>query len=296
VLAIVDFGFVPPAVTVYRGETVRWTNSATIRPHTTSSLTGVWDSGTLAPGQSFSFTFAAAGDYDYRCLIHPSMTGRITVLEASVTSTPTVSGAPGTPTSTSTATDTATPTPTATPTDTATPTATATDTATPTAGVFSVWSDATVPALPADPSETTAIELGVKFRASVDGYVRGVRFYKGPGNTGTHVGNLWRGDGTLLASAIFIDETASGWQQVTFASPVLIKANTTYVASYYAPDGHYAFDQSYFTADVANGPLTTLADGADGPNGVYLYAVGGGFPTESYSASNYWVDVVFSTG
>ncbi len=41
-----------------------------------------------------------------------------------------------------------------------------------------------------------------------------------------------------------------------------------------------------------NGPLTALADGAGGGNGVYLYGAGG-FPTQTYNATNYWVDVVF---
>ena len=43
--------------------------------------------------------------------------------------------------------------------------------------------------------------------------------------------------GTLLASATFSNETASGWQQVNFSSPVSITAGTTYIASYEAPVG-----------------------------------------------------------
>jgi hypothetical protein len=34
------------------------------------------------------------------------------------------------------------------------------------------------------------VELGVKFTSDVDGQVTGIRFYKGSGNSGTHVGNL----------------------------------------------------------------------------------------------------------
>ena len=40
-------------------------------------------------------------------------------------------------------------------------------------------------------ADTSAVELGVKFRANQAGYVTGIRFYKGSGNTGTHVGSLW---------------------------------------------------------------------------------------------------------
>ncbi|HEX2272735.1 MAG TPA: DUF4082 domain-containing protein, partial [Acidimicrobiales bacterium] len=47
------------------------------------------------------------------------------------------------------------------------------------------------------------LELGVKFRSDVAGTVTGGRFYKGAGDAGTHVGNLWSASGTLLASATF---------------------------------------------------------------------------------------------
>ena len=70
-----------------------------------------------------------------------------------------------------------------------------------------------------------------------------MRFYKGATNTGTHVGNLWTRTGTLLATATFTGETASGWQQVTLAAPVASPPNTTYVASYHAPRGHYAVNE-----------------------------------------------------
>src|SRR6185503_15680425 len=63
----------------------------------------------------------------------------------------------------------------------------------------SVWSDGTTPAV------TTlvgggALELGLRVRATADGQVTGVRFYKGAHNTGTHVGRLWSSSGQLLAS------------------------------------------------------------------------------------------------
>ena len=81
---------------------------------------------------------------------------------------------------------------------------------------------------------------------------------------------------------------------MNFASPVTVAANTTYVASYYAPNGHYSTSDGYFTTPTTNGPLTALQDGADGPNGVYKYGATG-FPTVGYAASNYWVDVVYDT-
>jgi len=135
----------------------------------------------------------------------------------------------------------------------------------------------------------------VKFRANTDGYICGLRFYKGAGNSGTHVGKLWSSTGTLLTSATFSNETATGWQQVDFPAPVPIQANTLYVASYLAPVGGYAGDTGYFaTSGVTNGPLYALSDGESGGNGVYLYG-SGGFPSNTYQSTNYWVDVVFTT-
>ena len=157
-----------------------------------------------------------------------------------------------------------------------------------------VWSSSTVPANPAD-TDSSALELGFKFRTTQNGYITGVRFYKGTGNTGTHIGHLWSSNGTILATATFTNETATGWQQVNFASPVAITANTTYVASYFAPLGHYSYNSAFFTSAVVNGPLRALANGEDGGNGLYLYAPNGGFPVNTWNSNNYWVDVVFST-
>jgi PKD repeat protein len=159
---------------------------------------------------------------------------------------------------------------------------------------YSVWSSATTPGTVTDP-DANAVELGVKFRADVSGTITGIRFYKGPQNTGTHVANLWTSTGQLLATATFTNETATGWQQVNFASPVAIAANTTYIASYHTAVGHYSSDTNYFaTSGVHTGPLQALANGTDGPNSVYLYGAGG-FPTQTYNSANYWVDVTFST-
>jgi methionine-rich copper-binding protein CopC len=161
-----------------------------------------------------------------------------------------------------------------------------------------VWSGSTVPGNPAVTNDSSPIEVGMKFRASVSGSIVAIEFYKGTGNTGTHIGHLWTSTGTLLATVTFTNESASGWQQAVLSTPVTIQANTTYVVSYYAPNGHYAFDSNYFaTSGVNSYPLQALANGVDGGNGVFIYPTssGGAFPNGTYNAANYWVDVVFST-
>jgi plastocyanin len=73
---IVDVAFAPASLLVPPGTTVIWTNAG-VAPHTVSG--DFADSGTLEPGQTFSFTFTEPGTYPYRCLFHPGMTGEIVV-------------------------------------------------------------------------------------------------------------------------------------------------------------------------------------------------------------------------
>ena len=146
-------------------------------------------------------------------------------------------------------------------------------------------------------ADAGAYELGTKFQASVSGWVAGVRFYKGTGNNGTHTGSLWTSSGTRLATGTFTNETASGWQTMKFANPVQISANTTYVVSYYDPDGHYGMDPELFATSLNTPPLTVVrADyiNAGGGNGVYN-AGGPGFPTQTSDGASYSVDVIFDT-
>ena len=111
--------------------------------------------------------------------------------------------------------------------------------------------------------------------------------------TGTHVGSLWTRTGTRLGQVTFTGESASGWQQATFDSPIPVTANTTYVASYFTPTS-YAVTGGYFTSSATTrGPLTALQNGTDGGNGIYRYtSTAGTFPNLSFGAENYWVDVV----
>jgi hypothetical protein len=156
-------------------------------------------------------------------------------------------------------------------------------------GPFTIWSAAATPQT-ADVGDGNSVELGVQFTSSISGTITGLNFYKGPLNTGTHVADLWSSSGQLLATATFTNETASGWQQVSFSQPVAVTAGTTYVASYHTDVGQYAADRGYFTSAYSSGPLQVPADG-----GVYGYGPAGTFPTGSFASSNYWVDVVFKS-
>jgi hypothetical protein len=151
----------------------------------------------------------------------------------------------------------------------------------------------------ANDNNSTGIENGVKFQSNVNGYITGIRFYKGNGNTGTHIGHLWDASGNMLGQATFTNETTSGWQEVTFASPVSITANTTYIASCFSNLGYYAYTDPYFTQPVTSGYLTALQDidpdNSGNGNGVYKYSSSSVFPDQNFQSSNYWIDVVFNT-
>jgi plastocyanin len=77
-LTISDFAFTPRELTIPVGSTVTVVNRDEA-VHDWTSATGVWASGDLRQGESFSFTFRTAGRYDYLCERHPEMTGTITV-------------------------------------------------------------------------------------------------------------------------------------------------------------------------------------------------------------------------
>jgi hypothetical protein len=159
---------------------------------------------------------------------------------------------------------------------------------------LTIWSDNTIPSIPL--YMDSPVELGVKFRSDVVGSITGIRFYKGPGNTGIHTGSLWTLSGGLLATGTFTNETATGWQQLTFSNPVAISANTTYIASYHTNTG-FAVDVGYFVPHGAdNAPLHALQWSGTNGNGVFIYGPGGQFPSYSSTGQNYWVDIVFNGG
>src|SRR4051794_5768981 len=152
-----------------------------------------------------------------------------------------------------------------------------------------------------DENDPSSVEVGVKFKSDLDGTIAGVRFYKAAANTGTHIADLWTADGTLLATGTFTGETASGWQQLNFSTPVSISAGTTYVASYYAPKGHYSVSSAYYFMPSPVGgntidspPLHAINANGQAGNGLYSYSAASTFPTHTYNGENYGVDVVFS--
>ena len=77
-IVIRAFAFSPATDTVQAGDTVHWSNQDVV-PHTATSRTGGFDSGTLAAGQDWRFVPRAPGTFEYECTLHPTMRGTLVV-------------------------------------------------------------------------------------------------------------------------------------------------------------------------------------------------------------------------
>ncbi len=93
-VTINNFSFMPPEMTIPAGTTIRWTNQDGPTHTVTSDMAGIFDSGSLAPNTSFSFTFNTPGTFAYHCMIHPSMMGKVIVTAASSAVSAPPSGGP----------------------------------------------------------------------------------------------------------------------------------------------------------------------------------------------------------
>jgi plastocyanin len=81
VVSIRNFTFSPSVLRVRSGATVTWVNDETQvgLAHTSTSDNAGWDSGFLAPGESYSRAFNSAGQFAYHCEPHPTMRASIIV-------------------------------------------------------------------------------------------------------------------------------------------------------------------------------------------------------------------------
>ncbi|MBD2676749.1 MULTISPECIES: N,N-dimethylformamidase beta subunit family domain-containing protein [Nostoc] len=148
-----------------------------------------------------------------------------------------------------------------------------------------------VPDFPNSTDYNSSYELGLKFRSAQGGRVATIRYWKAASETGSHVGKIWTATGTLLASVVFTNETASGWQEQILETPINIQANTTYVVSVNV-NSHYVATYDELASPIVNGNLSSVADGS---NGVYNLNPNS-FPTSSYRNTNYYRDIGFIVG
>ncbi|CAN7457448.1 DUF4082 domain-containing protein [Phenylobacterium sp. LjRoot219] len=148
-------------------------------------------------------------------------------------------------------------------------------------------------------NDNTAVEVGMKFSAASAGTITALRYFRAAGDandTDTREGHLWSSTGQLLGTATFTSTAGqSGWQVANLATPVNLTPGTTYIVSYKSAN-NYLSTNNYFGSSVteATGQLTAPSSAASGGNGVYIYGAATQFPNQTYLASNYWVDVLFT--
>jgi plastocyanin len=75
---IKGFAFDPATLTVTKGTTVTWMNKDSTA-HTVVATGKAFSSETLNNGQSYTHTFNETGTFEYKCGIHPSMSGKVIV-------------------------------------------------------------------------------------------------------------------------------------------------------------------------------------------------------------------------
>lgn len=155
------------------------------------------------------------------------------------------------------------------------------------------------PGTPVDP-DTNSVTLGVQFYSSQSGTVAGVRFFRGASSSsGYSVGIFDASSGARLAVKSITSEPCASmpcWEEIDFSAPLAIAANKTYVAAYFVKGGHYAGDNLGLSNAVMSGSLTAPANAqAVGGNGLYHYGTSLLRPTSTYQATNYWVDISFTS-
>jgi hypothetical protein len=234
----------------------------------------------LAAGQTYYFVVTARNAASQNSLV----SNQVSFV---TTAAPTPTPVPPTPTPSPTPKISPTPVP---PTPTPSPTPKTSPTPTP-SSASTLFSPKDVPTI-ASVDNTNSLEVGVRFQSAVPGTVTAIRFYKSAKNIGSHIGNLWSAAGKLLGSVTFTNETASGWQQATLATPIALSAATSYVVSYHT-SGFYSADYNFFATAFSNGPLTAAASSSGAGNGLYIYGQTSSFPTTSSKSANYWVDLAF---
>jgi hypothetical protein len=109
--------------------------------------------------------------------------------------------------------------------------------------------------------------MGMKFQLARSGKITAIRYWKAIDDTGTHVGRLWSANGNLLASTIFSNETASGWQQQALVSPYSVQPNTTYVVSVNV-GSNFPVTSNGLDNAIVHDDISSIADGRNGVFGI----------------------------
>lgn len=128
------------------------------------------------------------------------------------------------------------------------------------------------------------VELGLSTMVDRDGYLTGAAIQRGA-YTGELVMRVYNPVGTRIAQVTA--PSGTGVQQVRFGSPLPVLRWQQLMITYYTPVGGYAASTDYFTGLLAQSPFRAR-------NSYYRYGAGGGYPTDTYRGTNYWIMPTFS--
>jgi hypothetical protein len=134
-------------------------------------------------------------------------------------------------------------------------------------------------------ADATAEQVGVRFSASVDGTVSGIRAYVGDDAGVSHTGYLWAPDQTLLATVSFAGEAVDGWRTATVDPAVALTARAEYRVTIQSSSGKYARLPSGPISPVSNGSLSSPASGG-------VHGTGSGYPDQE-TDDGFAVGVIF---
>ncbi len=136
--------------------------------------------------------------------------------------------------------------------------------------------------------QNESYELGMKFQVAVPGKIHGCRYWRTPFETGSHTGNIWSSAGILQASAVYSNESASGWQEQLLATSLTVTPGVTYVVSVNI-NFSYISQAAGLATQITNGNVSSVDDNLNG-----LFATTPGtFPNGSFNESNYYIDILF---
>ena len=156
----------------------------------------------------------------------------------------------------------------------------------------------------ASANDFAPVNLGVEFYVTSNASLTEIRWWQPStgADVSTRTAGLYSvvsgGGNTLLGSATGAP-SGSGWQTITFTTPIALTAGTRYRARIYHPAGGYPATGAYYGSgsDEANGPLTIpkAANSTDGLQGQYNYVASAAYPNQAFNSTNYWIDVTVST-
>lgn len=139
---------------------------------------------------------------------------------------------------------------------------------------------------------TPPFTYGIRFTPSASGSITHVRFYRHAGDVSVRKVRLWTAAGTELTpeGGVSASVTTAGWRNVALPSAITVVAGQTYTATVDTTStAAYPYTYNVFTSAVTSSPLVAPVDA-----GVYS-SVLGQYPTLTYLASSYGVDVVYNS-